>query len=429
MRRAGFEARCARTSTDGARPPRPTVLRLGASTGGVGRRYGCRRGDRPGPAAVRAPARHGEPAGRGDRADARARPRGQRGDVPRRGDAGRDRRAAGRHRVRARRLGDRARQRQGRRQGRGRGRRARAVPGQPEAADRERGGVLRRSSGSRCQHRGRGVLARDRMPTHSRAARPGPAAPVARAARHRDHAPGRRVHVARRARLGAPAPVRRHLELRRPRRGPASATQPARTARSPSARSGSATSACCSPGARDGRGARVREHLPAPRARAAPGRRHRRPGQHHLPVPRLVLRPRRRRSRDAAPGRARSIPASGWSSCRYGAGTAGCSSTPRRRSASPDVAVVRRPPRCAGRDRRAVRARAPGPTGPAHVRGGRELEGDHRELPRVLPLPADPPRAVPGQPAGLGRELRPARRVGRWLHVAARRHGDDVDHR
>ena len=33
---------------------------------------------------------------------------------------------------------------------------------------------------------------------------------------------------------------------------------------------------------------------------------------------------------------------------------------------------------------------------PARLRGGGELEGAARELPRVLPLPADPPRAVPG---------------------------------
>ena len=38
---------------------------------------------------------------------------------------------------------------------------------------------------------------------------------------------------------------------------------------------------------------------------------------------------------------------------------------------------------------------------PAHLRGRGQLEGDRRELPRVLPLPADPPGAVPGHPAGL----------------------------
>ena len=53
----------------------------------------------------------------------------------------------------------------------------------------------------------------------------------------------------------------------------------------------------------------------------------------------------------------------------------------------------------------------------------RQLEGGRRELPRVLPLPADPPRAVPGLAAELGRELRPARCVGRRLDGPARRHG------
>ena len=55
---------------------------------------------------------------------------------------------------------------------------------------------------------------------------------------------------------------------------------------------------------------------------------------------------------------------------------------------------------------------------PAHLRGGRELEGDRGELPRVLPLPADPPGAVPGDAAGLRRQLRPARRLGRRLDGA-----------
>ena len=35
----------------------------------------------------------------------------------------------------------------------------------------------------------------------------------------------------------------------------------------------------------------------------------------------------------------------------------------------------------------------------ARVRRGGQLEGDHRELPGVLPLLDDPPRAVPGEPA------------------------------
>ena len=41
-----------------------------------------------------------------------------------------------------------------------------------------------------------------------------------------------------------------------------------------------------------------------------------------------------------------------------------------------------------------------------------ELEDDHRELPRVLPLPVDPPRALRGDAPRLGRELRARRPLG-----------------
>ena len=134
----------------------------------------------------------------------------------------------------------------------------------------------------------------------------------------------------------------------------------------------------------------------------------------------------RRRARHAAaarPGRPRAragraagatLARLGLRACRDGAG-------PLRRP------VLRRPPRrrwpaSSSRTRLSALVRL----AQALVRGGRELEGDHRELPRVLPLPADPPRAVPGQPAGLGRELRPAGHVGRRVDGAARRHDDDV---
>ena len=53
----------------------------------------------------------------------------------------------------------------------------------------------------------------------------------------------------------------------------------------------------------------------------------------------------------------------------------------------------------ARRDRRAVRAGAAGDRRAAQLRRRGELEDPHRELPRVLPLPVHPPRAVPGQPA------------------------------
>ena len=48
----------------------------------------------------------------------------------------------------------------------------------------------------------------------------------------------------------------------------------------------------------------------------------------------------------------------------------------------------------ARRDRRAVRAVAAGDGGHAQLRRGGELEDPHRELPRVLSLPDDPPGAV-----------------------------------
>src|SRR5438067_1420147 len=61
------------------------------------------------------------------------------------------------------------------------------------------------------------------------------------------------------------------------------------------------------------------------------------------------------------------------------------------------------------------------------LRGRRQLEGHRGELPRVLPLPVDPPRAVPGVPADLRRQLGPARRLGRRLDGPASTGRDDVD--
>ena len=81
-------------------------------------------------------------------------------------------------------------------------------------------------------------------------------------------------------------------------------------------------------------GADVREHLPAPRPRAAGGRGDHVAAERRLPLPRVDLRPGRRRpERARVPGRSRaSSPATtGWSSCRSGCGPAGCSGTPRRR--------------------------------------------------------------------------------------------------
>ena len=91
-------------------------------------------------------------------------------------------------------------------------------------------------------------------------------------------------------------------------------------------------------------------------------------------------------SRRARPGRAAGA----------GAGRAGCSATRCTRSAATQVPSFDRAPRRPGRHARAVRLRRAGARRPAHLRGRGELEGDRGELPRVLPLPADPPRAVPG---------------------------------
>ena len=79
----------------------------------------------------------------------------------------------------------------------------------------------------------------------------------------------------------------------------------------------------------------------------------------------------------------------------------------------PAVRRARRGPRRPGR---ALPAGAAGPAGQPRLRAGLQLEGHPRELPRVLPLPADPPRAVPGQPAGQRRQLRAGRRLGRRHH-------------
>ena len=67
------------------------------------------------------------------------------------------------------------------------------------------------------------------------------------------------------------------------------------------------------------------------------------------------------------------------------------------------------------RDLRALRRRRPGDRGDPRVRRRGQLEGHRRELPGVLPLPLDPPRAVPGQPARLRRQPAAAGRLGRRL--------------
>ena len=197
--------------------------------------------------------------------------------------------------------------------------------------------------------------------------------------------------------LGAAAPVRRHLDLP----GPASTSCcPRRRRRSPSAPS-SVGDVAGAAGARTATRLRMfantcrhRGHELLPDGGTSQA------AQHHVPVPRVDLRPRRvadRGARASARSSASSPRSTGWSSCRSRCGTAGSSATRCTRSARREV-----PPfdehlgELAGAASRRTRPERWCVGRPAHLRGRGELEGDRRELPRVLPLPADPPRAVPG---------------------------------
>ena len=144
-----------------------------------------------------------------------------------------------------------------------------------------------------------------------------------------------------------------------------------------------------------------------------------------LPVPRVDLRPRR-----GAQGRARLPRRRGLRQRRPRAGRAAGDRLARAGSSGTRCTrwAARRCRRSSahlgdlGRDPGAVRRGAAGARGPAHLRGRGELEGDRRELPRVLPLPVDPPGAVRGLAAGLRRQLRPARAAGsaaRWTCATA----------
>ena len=80
--------------------------------------------------------------------------------------------------------------------------------------------------------------------------------------------------------------------------------------------------------------------------------------------------------------------------------------------------------------RRAVRRRLAGDRREPHLRRGGQLEGHHRELPGVLPLLDDPPRAVPDLAADQRRQRAGAhRQLGRRLDGPARGHGDHVARR
>ena len=73
---------------------------------------------------------------------------------------------------------------------------------------------------------------------------------------------------------------------------------------------------------------------------------------------------------------------------------------------------LRRPHRRARADRGAVRRRLAGDLRDPRVRRRGQLEGHRRELPGVLPLLDDPPRAVPGLPADERGEHRARRATG-----------------
>ena len=199
--------------------------------------------------------------------------------------------------------------------------------------------------------------------------------------------------------LGAAAPVRRQLDLPGPGGRPAAG--PARAAGDPAGRGGG------------------RRRRPAGAGRRAVLRmfantcRHR--GHELLPEGetsqrRSIVCPYHAWTYDLA-GRALKAPRGSATSSAFDPGT----HAPRRAAGAGVAGLGVRARRCtpaaAGRCRRststsatsaglrrAVRMRGARARRPAHLRGRGELEGDRRELPRVLPLPADPSRAVPGQP-------------------------------
>ena len=164
-------------------------------------------------------------------------------------------------------------------------------------------------------------------------------------------------------------------------------------------------------------GPRVREHLPAPRPRAAAVRL---VGDRPNPS---SARTTRGRTRSLASCAARRLPrAPRLRRVRVAAGVAAGGGVAR--------AGVRRRVGRGGRaaaaggarpDRRPVRAGAAGRRGDPRLRRRGELEDSDRELPRVLSLPDDPPGAVQRVAAAQRGEL-PGRRVlDRRLDVAAGR--------
>src|SRR5207245_11052180 len=66
---------------------------------------------------------------------------------------------------------------------------------------------------------------------------------------------------------------------------------------------------------------------------------------------------------------------------------------------------------------------------PPNLRGSGQLEADRRELPRVLSLPPDPPRAVSRDPERQRGELRAHRGLGGRIDGPDGTRADDVDER
>lgn len=196
------------------------------------------------------------------------------------------------------------------------------------------------------------------------------------------HAAGCRVRVRRGPRLGAARAARRRLDLPGPGRRPAAGRGPDQPAR------GSRRRHQLPAGSRARRAAHVRQHLSAPRSRAAGRRRVLAAAQHPVPVSRVDVRPgRRSRRRERLPAKdgpfrrrvRRNYAPAGRTA---GAGLAGIRVRARRRAGRrPGRPGLRRAPRRSRPPPPALRHRRAGARGPTHLRGRRELEGDRRELP------------------------------------------------
>ena len=213
--------------------------------------------------------------------------------------------------------------------------------------------------------------------------------------------------------LAVPTPTRRSSTGSSSTSSAAAGCASAAARRSPSpatsGRSRSARAACCWSGTRTG--CCARSPTPAGTAATSCCRAARGPAQRdHLPVPLLDLRAGRRRCasrRASRTGEASTSRAAGLSSCPSPSGTAGLRRRLRRRAAP-----------LADAPRRLDALVAPYEPERLVIAGRHDydvdgqLEDPHRELPRVLPLPDDPPGAVRGQPAEERRELSSCRRTG-----------------